>query len=84
MKLRVQVIPNAKTSEIVGKFEGVWKIRLHAPPLDGRANEELIRLLAETLECAPSEIEIEKGMGSKFKTVTVPDHSRLDSMGGSA
>ncbi len=84
MKLRVQVIPNAKSTEIVGKFEGVWRIRLHAPPIEGRANEELIRFLAETLDCAPSEIEIEKGMGSKLKTLTVPDRSRLDAMDGSA
>lgn len=84
MKLRVQVIPNAKTSEIVGKFDGVWKVRLHAPPIEGRANEELIRLLSEKLDCAPSEIDIEKGAGSKYKTISVPDRIHPDAMDGIA
>lgn len=84
MKFRVSVLPNAKQSELVGKFDGVWKIRLKAPPIEGKANEELIRFLAERLDCAPSEIEIEKGLGSKLKTISVPDRIRLDAMGDSA
>lgn len=84
MKFRVSVIPNAKQTEIVGKIDGVWKIRLKAPPVEGRANEELIRFLAETLDAAQSEIEIEKGLGSKLKTIKIPDRIRLDAMDGSA
>lgn len=84
MKFRVSVIPNAKQTEIVGKIDGVWKIRLKAPPVEGRANEELVRFLAETLDAAPSEIEIEKGLGSKLKTIKIPDRIRLDAMDGSA
>lgn len=84
MKFRVSVIPNAKLTKVVGKFDGVWKIRLKAPPIEGKANEELIRFLAEKLECAPSEIEIEKGLGSKLKTISVPDRIRPDAMGGIA
>lgn len=84
MKFRVSVIPNAKQTEIVGKIDGVWKIRLKAPPVEGRANEELVRFLAETLDAAQSEIEIEKGLGSKLKTIKIPDRIRLDAMDGSA
>ncbi|MCC7522365.1 DUF167 domain-containing protein [Candidatus Uhrbacteria bacterium] len=82
MKFRVSVIPNAKQSELVGKIDGIWKIRLKAPPIEGKANEELIRFLAEKLDCAPSEIEIEKGLGSKLKTISVPDRIRPDAMDG--
>lgn len=74
-RFSVRVIPNASTSEIVGKIEGIWKIRLSAPPIEGRANEALIRFLADVLELAPSEIDIVKGHSSKTKIVDVPMHA---------
>ncbi len=73
-RLTVRVIPNAKTNEIVGYENGAWKIRLNAPPIEGRANEALVRFLAEKLDLAPSEIEIRKGTTSKIKSLNVPMH----------
>lgn len=71
-RITVRVIPNASKSEVVGREASVWKIRLAAPPVDGKANEALIRFLADVLDLAPSEIEIAKGHSSKTKMVDIP------------
>lgn len=73
-RLTIRVIPNASKSEIVGQELGVWKIRLAAPPVDGKANEALIRFLAGKLDLAPSTIDIIKGQTSKTKIVEIPMH----------
>jgi hypothetical protein len=70
--LNVLVVPNASKSEIVGMHEGALKIRLAAPPVDGKANEELIRFLAKIFDLAPSEISIDKGQSGKRKRVDIP------------
>jgi uncharacterized protein (TIGR00251 family) len=71
MKLTVRVQPNAKTSEIVGCADGVWKIKLKAPAMEGKANEELIRVLSEEYNVPKSRISIVKGLMSKTKVVEV-------------
>ncbi len=73
MKLSVRLIPNVKQSQIVGWENSVLKIRIAAPPIDGKANTELIRFLSRVLDCAPSEIEILKGQSSKIKILDVPN-----------
>ncbi|MDO8583669.1 MAG: DUF167 domain-containing protein [bacterium] len=72
MILSVHLIPNTKTTEIVGWVEGALKIRIAAPPIEGRANEALIEFLAERLDLSKSEIEIKKGVGSKYKRIEIP------------
>ncbi len=72
MLVRVRLVPGAKTDQIVGQEAGIYKIRLMAPPIDGRANEALIRFLADRLNIAPSLISIIKGHTSKHKTLDVP------------
>lgn len=72
MILSVHVIPNASRSELVGWHEGALKIRLAAPPVDGKANEELCRFLGKTFGIAPSLIEVERGMANKKKRVRLP------------
>jgi len=73
-RLAVRIIPNASKSELVGKELGTWKIRLAAPPVDGKANDALIRYVADLLDCAPSEISIIKGHTSKHKILEAPLH----------
>jgi uncharacterized protein (TIGR00251 family) len=72
MLLTVAVVPNASKTELVGWVEGALKIRLAAPPVDGKANEELVRFLAKLFELAPSEISIDKGATGKRKRVNIP------------
>jgi uncharacterized protein (TIGR00251 family) len=71
MTITVHVTPNASRSEVVSRGSGPWKIRLTASPVDGKANEALIRLLADEFDCAPSLIRIVKGGTAKMKTVEI-------------
>lgn len=73
MKIQIKVAPNAKKSEIVGTEAGVLKIKLKAPPVDGKANIELIKFLSDYLEIPKSQITILHGESSRTKLVEVPD-----------
>ena len=67
----VRVQPRAAKSGVVGELDGALKIRLAAPPVDGAANEELIRLLAKIFDAPRQRIAILSGQTSKNKTVRV-------------
>lgn len=71
MRLTIHVKPNAKQTELVSRAGSDWTIKLHAPPVEGKANEELIRFLSEELDVPKSMISIVKGAGSKIKVVEV-------------
>ena len=68
---KVRVVPRASRSEVVGEHDGAMRVRIAAPPVDGAANEALIRLLAQTLRVSRSDIEITAGRSGKLKTVRV-------------
>lgn len=70
--LTLRVSPNASKSEVVSRGRDGWKVRLAAPPVDGKANDALIRLLADEFDCAPSEIQIMRGQTGKVKVVRIP------------
>lgn len=67
----VRVVPRASRSEIVGEHAGTLRVRLAAPPVDGAANEELIRILARALKVPRTSIAIIGGSTSKLKRVAV-------------
>ena len=67
----VYVVPRASHSEIVGEHNGALRVRLAAAPVDGLANEELIRTLAGALKLPRNAIEITSGHRSKLKRVCV-------------
>ncbi len=67
----VHVQPRARRREIAGTYRGALKVRVTAPPLAGRANEELVWLLAETLGVPRSAVEIVAGETSRRKRVRV-------------
>lgn len=72
MLLSVLIIPNASKNEIVGWHDGALKIRLAAPPVDGKANQELLRFLAKTFDLAPSNLSIAQGQTGKRKKISIP------------
>ncbi|PIP60833.1 hypothetical protein COX00_01150 [Candidatus Uhrbacteria bacterium CG22_combo_CG10-13_8_21_14_all_47_17] len=81
MKLSVKVLPNAKRSEIVGWLGSALKIKLSAPPMEGRANNELINFLSDFIHCSKSEVTIERGLSGKLKRITLPiDREELDNL----
>ena len=67
----VRVQPRASQTAITGELDGALKIRLAAPPVDGAANEELIRWLAKFFEVARSHVEILSGETSKQKIIRI-------------
>ncbi len=71
VEVAVWAQPNGKKSEILGKHGDYIKIRLHAPPVDGAANEELIRFLSQVLKVSRSSIQIIKGATDRRKLVFV-------------
>lgn len=69
--LRVRVTPRAARAAITGWRDDVLQARVTAPPVQGRANEALIRLLATALAVAPSRLQVVAGAASREKTVRV-------------
>jgi hypothetical protein len=75
--LTVRVTPNARRSEFNGwtmdeKGRPVLLIKLQAPPVEGKANTELLRFLAEELDCAKSQVVLQRGESSRLKVVELP------------
>jgi uncharacterized protein (TIGR00251 family) len=68
---KVRVVPRASRSEFVGEHDGALRARIAAPPVDGAANDELVRLLARMFRVPRNAIEITAGQTSKLKTVRV-------------
>ena len=67
----VRAVPRASRSELVGEHDGALRVRIAAPPVDGAANDELVRVLARAFGVPRSAIEIAAGHASKLKTVRV-------------
>jgi len=70
-RLAIHVQPRAPRSEIVGVHGEALKVRLSAPPVDGAANEELVKLLAHTFAVARRSIRILAGEHSRSKIVEI-------------
>lgn len=71
VRLAVQVMPNAKKSEVAGLHDGMLKIRLQAQPIEGKANEALVRFLADLLAIPKSAITLAHGHTGRRKVVEV-------------
>lgn len=68
-RLAVSVMPNAKRTTIDGTHDGALRVRLAAPPIDGRANEALVAWLADELGVPKRDLVIVLGMSSRRKVV---------------
>ena len=69
--ITVQVQPNASQNKITRFEQGVWYLKIAAPPIKGRANQELLKFLSETLGVSKSSLTIEKGMTTKRKLIAI-------------
>ncbi len=68
----IHLQPNAKREEVCGMYdEQRIKIAISMPPIDGKANEALIKFLSKKLKIAKSNIEIVKGLTSRDKTICI-------------
>lgn len=80
MLLAVKVTPNARKSEMTGwgadeQGRRVLLVKLAAPAQEGKANKELVRFIAEVLDCAKSEVSLLRGDSSRTKVLEVPSEA---------
>ena len=69
--LRVKVTPRARVSSLTRIADGTWVAKLKSPPVDGKANAELIALVAGQFGCAKAAVTIKSGAGGRVKIVRV-------------
>lgn len=77
LTLTLHIQPGAKRSEIAGLHGEALKIRLAAPPIEGRANEALLRFIADLFAVSLRQVELRQGGQSRHKVVAVSG-SRVD------
>lgn len=69
--LQVKAVPNASRNEIAGWVGDALKVKLRAPPVDGKANAELCRFLAEALELPRNAVTVATGDTSRHKRIAI-------------
>ena len=69
--LTLHIQPGAKKTEVAGLHGEALKIRLAAPPVDGKANEALLKFVAETLRLPKSAVSLKSGQSSRHKVVEI-------------
>jgi uncharacterized protein (TIGR00251 family) len=69
--LTLHIQPGTKKTEFAGRHGDALKIRLAAPPVDGKANEALVRFVAETLQLPKSAVSLKSGQTSRRKVLEV-------------
>jgi uncharacterized protein (TIGR00251 family) len=71
VSFRIRVVPRASRSGPAGFQDGAWMLRIAAPPVDGRANQECVDLIAELLGVKRRAVTILSGHAARTKTVAV-------------
>jgi len=70
-ELRVRLQPRARRDEVAGERDGSVLIRVTAPPVDGKANEALCKLVAKAARIAPTRVRVTKGHTARDKTLAI-------------
>lgn len=75
--LTIRVQPRASRDEIVGPHDDTLKVRITAPPVDGKANEHLVRFLAKSFGVASTRVELISGESGRNKRLRIRNPVRL-------
>ena len=75
--LQVYLQPRASRDEVIGWHERGLKIRLKAPPVDGKANQQLIRFLAQLFRVNQTDVQLLKGDSNRQKTLSIHSPKNL-------
>ena len=78
VRFRVRLQPRASRTEVAGVLEGALRVRVHAPPVDGAANDALVAFLADLLDVPRRGVRIVTGVTSRMKTIEVDGVSAAD------
>lgn len=71
--ITVKVKPNARTSSLMPSADGTWVAQVKARPVDGKANEELVALVARRFRCGKAAVSIRSGASSRTKRVEIAE-----------
>ena len=71
MILRVKVKPNSRMSSLIQRADGSWQAQLKASPVDGKANDELVGLIAAHFKCRKAAVVIKSGASGRTKLVRI-------------
>jgi uncharacterized protein (TIGR00251 family) len=69
--IQVKVKPNARASVLNQHADGTWLAEIKAPPIDGKANAELIRVIAAHFKLRKAQVSIKSGASGRMKLVTL-------------
>jgi uncharacterized protein (TIGR00251 family) len=69
--IQVKVTPRARVSSLTQAADGTWVAKLKSPPVDGKANVELIALVAERFKCSKAAVSIKAGASGRKKLVQI-------------
>jgi uncharacterized protein (TIGR00251 family) len=71
--VQIKVKPQSRVSALTQDQDGQWMAQIKSLPVDGKANEELIGLVAKQFGCAKSRVSIKSGAASRMKLVRIED-----------
>jgi uncharacterized protein (TIGR00251 family) len=72
VSFRVRVTPRASANAVGGERDGALLVRVTAPPVEGKANDAVVELLAEALDLPRGAVHVERGAAARTKRVSVP------------
>jgi uncharacterized protein (TIGR00251 family) len=71
--IQIKVKPNSRRSLLEQNEDGTWLAQIKSPPVDGKANDELIGLVAKQFGCRRSEVSIKSGGSSRLKLIQIAE-----------
>ena len=69
--IQIKVKPNSRVSLLEKRDDGTWLAHIKSPPVDGKANEELLALVAKHFDCRKSDVSIKAGGSGRVKLVRI-------------
>ena len=69
--IQVKVKPSSRLSSLEQGSDGIWLARLKSPPVDGKANAELVGLIADQFACRKADVTIRSGAGGRMKLISI-------------
>ena len=71
--IQIKVRPNSRASRLEQREDRTWLAEIKSPPVDGKANEELLALVAKHFKCRKSDVSIKTGGTRRMKLVQIED-----------